>query len=244
VPRGGAENGGVPDQDTDGVLDVYHDRLRFGLATFDGWDTYVGSPPLVSNKDFDFAKSESESGLWSYNPARAIGADVRSAEGTKIGDFWYPNCTTNFMMDTGVRGPQAGEGALVAAIDPAHAGDVNDQMQLSLRGVRPYGGTPIAASLDDMYYYLARDPAMESERARDKRPYVILITDGYPDDDYRSFACDCATTEDPSSATYCGGSSNDPTKMHCPYPIAEDAARALHCGQAKGRWNAYSSSAT
>jgi hypothetical protein len=220
-------------QQADGLLDEYRERVRFGLATFDGWDTWYGASPLVSAREFDYDKSESEDGLWSYNPARAIGADLFATSGAKIGDFFYPNCTSDYMIDTGIRGPQAAQGALVAAVDWKHAGDTNDRIQRSLRGVRPYGGTPIASALDDMYYFLSRDSAMADERSRDARPYVILITDGYPDDDYRSFGCDCQTTEDPKSANFCGGGANDPSKMHCPYPTAEEAAREVACGQGK-----------
>jgi uncharacterized protein YegL len=223
APQGG--------QNEDGVLDEYRDSVRFGFATFDGYDTYVGAPPLVTARDFDYSESEAEQGLWSYNPARVLGADVRAVNGSEIGSVWYPNCTAEYMIDTGIRGPQAAQGALVAAVDARQAGDINDRIQRSLRGVRPYGGTPISAALDDLYYFLDRDPAMAQERGRDARPYVILITDGYPDDDYRSFGCDCQTREAPTSLNYCGGGSNDPSKMHCPYPTAEEAARALACGQ-------------
>ena len=74
---------------------------------------------------------------------------------------------------------------------------------------------------------------MADERGRDARPYVILITDGYPDDDYRSFGCDCQKTRDPMSTDFCGGGSNVPSKMHCPYPMPEEAAHELACGQGR-----------
>jgi hypothetical protein len=221
------------EQNEDGVLDDYRGSVRFGFAAFDGYDTYVGAPPFVTARDFDHTESEAELGMWSYSPARVLGTDVRAADGNQIGSLWYPNCTDEYMIDTGIRGPQAAQGALVAATDAKHAVETNDQIQRSLRGVRPYGGTPISSALDDLYYFLDRDPAMADERGRDTRPYVILITDGYPDDDFRSFGCDCRTREAPTSLNYCGGGSNDPSNMHCPYPTAEEAARELACGQAE-----------
>jgi hypothetical protein len=216
-------------QANDGLLDAYQTRLRFGMATFDGWDTYVGQPPLVSISDFDFDKSAGVEGLWSYNPERALQQSALY-DGHPTGDFRYPNEPTNYQMDTGVRGPQASEGALVIASDPAHALEVNTSLQVALRQVWPYGGTPIAAALDDLYYFLGRDPKAAPERALSAPKYVVLITDGYPDLDYHDYGCDCATTQSPSDPSYCGGGPpNDPALMHCPYPTPEDAARRLHC---------------
>lgn len=188
-------------QADDGLLDVYRHSLRFGLATFDSWDTYTGAPPLVPDADFDDATSTAEAGLWSYEPARVLGTDI-TRNGFAVGTLQYPNTTEEYRIDTGVRGPQALQGALRAATDARTAPAVGDELQRSLESVRPYGGTPIAAAFDDLYYYLAMDPAMSSERKRDARPYVILIADGYPDDDYQSFGCDCAKAEDPSNASY------------------------------------------
>ena len=56
--------------------------------------------------------------------------------------------------------------------------------------------------------------------------YVILLTDGYPDDDFRDYpnpGCDCiARGNCPPN--------EDLTLMSCPYPTAMDAARVLRCG--------------
>ena len=117
-----------------------------------------------------------------------------------------------------------------SATDPARAADVNEAIQKSLLRVRPYGGTPIAASLDDLYYFLSQDSAMAVERTRATPKHVVLITDGLPDLDYRDFNCDCANDISPTDPTACGAA-NDPQLMHCPYPTPEQAARTLRCGQ-------------
>lgn len=218
------------DQAEDGLLDVYVDHLRIGLATFDSMDTYVGAGPLVAASDFNSQLSESAAGLWSYNPEAVLHGPVLLANGFSTGTFQYPNTTTAYVMDTGVRGPHAGEGMLLLATDPALASAVNAEIQGQLRTLWPFGGTPIAAALDDLYYYLAKDPAAEPERALGLPRYVVLITDGSPDDDYRSYDCDCAQKESSRDANYCGGPPNDPSVMHCPYPTAVEAARRLRCG--------------
>jgi len=217
-------------QRDDGVLDEYRDRLRFGLATFDGMDTWVGAAPLAVAEEFDFDASQSEAGLWSYNPQRETGASA--PDGMPPGEFHYPNDRSDFFMDTGIRSTRAQSGALHVASDGATARQLNGEIQDQLLSVRPYGGTPIAASLDDLFYLFTQDPSMEAERAHTAPRHVVLITDGYPDDDYRSFGCDCATTRDPNDPLRCGSTSlNDPSLMRCPYPTAEEAARALRCGQ-------------
>jgi hypothetical protein len=214
-------------QRADGVLDAYRDRLRFGVATFDGFDTFVGAPPLVPVAAFEVAASSGMEGMWSYNPERALGVS-NLHDGHPTGEFLYPRCTEPYQVDTGIRSAAAEEGALRVAIDPLHAGEVDDEIQDSLLRLRPYGGTPIASSLDDLYYFLARDPAMEAERARRAPVHVVLVTDGSPDDDYRQFGCNCAHDGDPNDPERCKG--EDPARMHCPYPVSEAAANRLRCG--------------
>ena len=50
-------------QRDDGLLDTYATRARFGLATFDGMDTWVGASPLVDADAFDFERSDGEDGM-------------------------------------------------------------------------------------------------------------------------------------------------------------------------------------
>jgi len=209
----------------DGMLDLYASALRFGFASFDGWDTMVGAPPLVSVSDFDLEKSADEDGLWSYGAMLPDGSLRVREDGRPAGAFHYPNCPTDYMMDTGVRGPQAAEGALRLAYSNDDASTVRTAIEHELRAMRTYGGTPIAAALDDLRYLFAEDPEVVDRLEGDARErHVILITDGYPDDDYRSFGCNCANEQDGD----CGDSEiNDPADMFCPYPKAEDAAHAL-----------------
>jgi type IV pilus assembly protein PilY1 len=216
------------DQRADGILDLNESAIRFGLMTFDGLDTMVGYPPLVSVTDFtnNLALSEAVQGLWSYGGAER---------------FHYPNCTTSYMMDTGARSPIAPEGGLVSlesctgggtpgssATCPAWCSTcfgtsqtVNRDIQEALLATRPFGGTPIAASLTDLYYHFENDVDDDFGACRDR--FALLITDGYPDDDYRSFGCNCL-----NDGTDCGP--GDTTAMRCPYPTAEDAARKLVSG--------------
>jgi hypothetical protein len=197
-------------QRADGLLDKYRTKLRFGLATFDGMDTWSGAAPLAPIDSFDQTASHSVGGLWSYSPERDVDASLRQPDGHRIGSFEYTTETGEFLIDTGVRSEQAEQGALMIAGDPDDSNIINADIQESLLRTSAYGGTPIAAALDDLYYFLrySADGAIDWENHRSV--YVVLLTDGYPDDDYRSF--DCA-------------------EMHCPYPLAEDAARALRCGQ-------------
>ena len=62
---------------------------------------------------------------------------------------------------------------------------ISDTIQRALLKTRPYGGTPIAASLDDLYYHLKHDVSDQFGSCRNR--FALLMTDGYPDDDYRSY---------------------------------------------------------
>lgn len=217
-------------QRQDGVLDTFADDVRFGLATFDGWDTYVGATPLVSASEFDHGRSEGEDGLWSYDPRTIVSPMPERDDGIDPGVFQYHGESAEpYAMDTGIRSAEAAEGALVAAVDPSESLAVNAAIQAQLLAIRPYGGTPTAAAFDDLYYYFNYDPALSEERDdAEREQHVVLITDGYPDDDYRSFGCDCGAQE-PADPSACGTNS-DPEQIYCPYPTAIQAARRLRCG--------------
>ena len=88
-------------QQEDGILDEYKGRVSFGLMTFDGFDTWVGAPPLVPVNTFqaNTTLANGEQGLWSYGGGKR---------------FHYPNCTTDYMMDTGARSGDATQGTMVS----------------------------------------------------------------------------------------------------------------------------------
>jgi type IV pilus assembly protein PilY1 len=204
----------TPIQLENGLLDNYAGRLRFGLMTFDGAATYAGAPDLVPAATFNPLLSNGAPGSWSYGGAKT---------------FHYPTCTTDYMMDTGVRSPDATEGKLISmnscATPPCDMYAVNAAIQTSLLQTRTFGGTPIAGSLDDLYYHFKNDMVDTYSSCRGR--YAVLITDGYPDDDYRKYpfpGCNCkAELNCPTN--------EDPNAMHCPYPKAEDAAYNLIHGQ-------------
>lgn len=189
-------------QNEDGILDSYIDRVKFGLMTFDGQPTWRGASPLVPANAWREAKSRDEEGLWSYGSAR---------------DFSYPGCATDFTMNAGVRSRAAADGALISVGDPSPSFDlaaVNQSIQDSLKTVRPYGGTPIAASLSDLEQYFETDPDVAADgdpyhACRDR--FALLVTDGAPDDDFRRYGC-------------------DQPGYQCPYDLSEDIAARLRCG--------------
>jgi hypothetical protein len=99
---------------------------------------------------------------------------------------------------------------------------------MQLLAARPYGSTPIAAAFDDLDFYLRS----RAQGRADAPVYVVLVTDGLPDDDYRDLGCDCGDDAPaeicPDAAALAGQA------LGCPYPLAEQAARALRCGHGAG----------
>lgn len=234
-------------QQTNGILDTYSGQFNFGLMTFDGMDTYVGAEPLVANSAFDEVLSKGVTGMWSYGPNDAKTVPVKQGK-----SFHYPNCTNNYMIDTGVRSSSASEGALISMNSCTGSGppgsspgcpawcaqcgslvtqaSINQDIQEALLATRPFRGTPIAASLDDLYYHFKSDLADQFGSCRSR--FALLLTDGYPDDDYRSFGCNCKVDDALlQPAAQCGGAPNDPNDMYCPYPTAEEAASDLVRGR-------------
>lgn len=197
---------GYSAQLTDGILDSYVDRVKFGLMTFDGIGTFTDSKQLVTEREFRARLSDSRGAMgdFSYGEPRP---------------FSLPGCAQPYMLDNGARNESASVGRLVSVgndrtDDPAA---INADIQNVLLSVRPFGATPIAGMLDDVRYYFNNHPdaARPALAAGDpyfqcRSRYVLLLTDGYPNADMRGdpYNCDAA------------GSS-------CPYDRAEDIAADL-----------------
>ncbi|HET6340545.1 MAG TPA: hypothetical protein VFG30_45360 [Polyangiales bacterium] len=203
----------------DGLIDAFGPRIQFGLSTFDSEYTYKGGTDLLTRGDFDFAKSEDFFGMFSYAGGDSITPRLRP-DGSEIGRAFYPGCQFPFYVDSGIRSASATEGALVLQSASESAGVRSQQLRTQLRSARPYGGTPIAAALDDLYFFFTEDPIGTSIASTRKR-HIVLLTDGAPDPDFRDLGCAC------SSADGCGVA---PNQLSCPYPLADDAARHLRCG--------------
>lgn len=207
-------------QRDDGLLSRFGAQVRFGVATLDSVPGY-GSSELVPEPAFDWTRSQGEQGMNSYagrDPHRPARARVRP-DGSEVGKLYYPASAGPFLLDTGIRSEDAAEGALVMPqadeTPESRRGRIVDQ----LWGVRPFGGSPIAAALDDLDFALDTHPEGAAAKT-----YLVLITDGPPDDDFRRFpspGCDCASWQ------ACG---EDPQAMSCPYPLATQAAQHLRCG--------------
>ncbi|MFT3924967.1 MAG: hypothetical protein QM778_20695 [Myxococcales bacterium] len=213
----------LQNQDSDGVVDAFSQRIKFGLMTFDGVGTTLGGETLVAfdrfSKDIPFMDAVASSpGIYSYG---------------RTGRLAFPHCEA-YGVNAGARGPGDHEGALIAV---AEDGDdivkVNQDVQSSLLAVRPFGGTPIAAMLDDLKYYLTNDDSVKSGGndvfAECRERYAILITDGAPDALFRDNRFQCQTTNDADCACLSTGDLDNCSdhKCSCPYPTESELAAEL-----------------
>jgi type IV pilus assembly protein PilY1 len=181
-------------QTSDGVIDAYEYAVKFGLMTFDGMGTYVDGNPLIPySSSLVFPEKdriEGSGGMYSYGDTKRLS---------------FPGCESDYGVNFGVRGPSGADthaGALISvgtSDDAPEVANVNNLVQQSLLGVRPYGGTPIAAVLDDLRYWLNHSPDVMPATASPGQDYFyscrqrfgVLLTDGAPDSLFRDsrYAC-------------------------------------------------------
>lgn len=213
------------EQRNDGLLARFGGYVRFGLATFDSVQAY-GSDELIPEAAFDWSRNRSTAGMSSYagaDPERRDRPRVRP-DGSVVGRVNYPASAGPYLIDTGIRSKAASEGALILPNAEETRAARHGRIIEQLRAVRPFGSSPIAAAFDDVYFALRDNPGGPG------RDYVVLITDGPADDDFRNFplpGCDC------DSPDVCAG--EDPSTMSCPYPLPANAARHLRCGYSDER---------
>ena len=203
----------------DGILDSARDMVRFSLMTYDQ-DTAPGIGVLLPGLSVANTPLTPFDGNWSYYPGwNGVGAPStgRPADCTAPAE----------QFEVGVRNPAAPpwEGRMMMLPAPtatiAQVEAQNDQVQLAINAMRPYGATPTAGMFSDAEYYFWTDPAgpqvtdaYVQGNCRDE--YIIHITDGAPNLDLRP---SCAQTP------------VDPTKPGtCPYKLPEDYAAELYLG--------------
>jgi len=239
-------------QTNDGVLDSLQASAKFGLMTFDGQPTYNGGDALIPLSD---AKTTylSRIGDTDPGPGSAVGA-VYTGGSSGLYSYGtmkrlsFPKCVTDYGMNLGARGPGAPSGGLVS-VGSSDDGNVvrgiNADVQEALLSVRPYGGTPIAAVLDDLRYWLQNSPDLSYTPASGTTPavgdpfsecrdkYALLLTDGAPDSMFRDTRYKCNSldyaggTAEGIGADLCAPDSGGTAKCECPYDRERDIAQSI-----------------
>jgi type IV pilus assembly protein PilY1 len=199
-------------QGGNGVLDIYLERIKFGLLTFDSIGTLSDRPPLVTQANFQMAPFLADSigtkGMYSF-------ADDRP--------YTFPGAGgTVYMLNSGARSGSAPEGALVSvgADSTASMTSTNASIQATVLGdsglgknpLRPFGSTPTAALVTDLQYFLQNDDDInpKANAADPGDPYygcrarsAVLITDGFPNGDMRGPPVNCELMSAPVGAGGC-----------------------------------------
>jgi type IV pilus assembly protein PilY1 len=200
-------------QQPDGILDTFRDRVRFGLMTFDSFpDAGTGVSGTAPNH------GTGTDGLWSYFLGWNAGGSP--AKGNP------PNCGPAKDFEVGARNPAAPpwEGRLMpfgrhdAALSELTTS--NDRIQEALLAMRPYGATPLAGMLSDARDFLLSDSSNDPSTGKAfgpkddpyfaggcRKTFIIVLSDGEPNLDLRD---SCATGDG-----------------KCPYEQPYEVTRAL-----------------
>lgn len=232
-----------------GVLDSYRERIKFGLMTFDAWG---GGPTYPDDEGHD----RDEDGMFSYGHNHHYVCAPRLDNVDAVADCvgwdyeWDAGARRRCDMPAPAGACPADKDVLGGLISVGYSDaqpdidTVNAAIQADLLQIRPFGATPIAAMLDDMHFYFARnsdvlggaggvsdeedddnvaaDHGMGTQSGEDPyatcRPkFAILFTDGVANVDARPF---CSTY--PSGSDAFGAYGCD-----CPYGTAPQQAAML-----------------
>ena len=179
------DSGNAFDQRNDGLMDAFRDRVRFGLMTFDS-KTHAGTG--ISGGSVDSANGMQ--GLWSYylnevgagNPPKCAAQTFEVGARNRAAPPW--------------EGRLINPGAASASLSEIHA--TNQNIQMALLAMRPYGATPLAGLLQDAYDFIRNDKAKDPITGKNaaiagdglftggcRETFVILLSDGEPNLDLR-----------------------------------------------------------
>jgi len=201
----------------DGILDSARDLVRFGLMTYDQ-DTAAGIGVALPGMTVANTPNTPFDGNWSYFPGwNGVGSPSTGSPA---------DCTAApEIFEVGARNPAAPpwEGRMMmlpsATATTAQNEANNDQVQLAINALRPYGATPTAGMFSDAEYYFWTDPQgpqvtdpYVQGNCRDE--YIIHITDGAPNLDLRP-SCSQVPLNKPGV---------------CPYELPEQYAAELYLG--------------
>jgi type IV pilus assembly protein PilY1 len=212
--------------------------MRFGLMTFDNdpgvgiGSTYAAYVAATSPLAANTVASVSD-GQWSY-----FAGWSPSDLGAGANKGWPAGCSTSPFFEVGARNPAAPpwEGRLMKfpneAADTTATIESNQNVQLAISSMRPYGATPTAGLFDDAQEYLWHDPAGPQHSdvfvsGGCRQQFIILLTDGQPN-------LDLGVTPTGLTGSCTGvGSKTFPTMAvppagECPYQPAWQTAAALY----------------
>jgi type IV pilus assembly protein PilY1 len=202
-----------------GAIDGATTLMRFGLMTFDN-DPAPGTGIAFGASPYTCANTTASAfgGMWSYYPGW-----TGSAALAKTG--WPSGCSTGF-FELGARNSAAPpwEGRMVGFpngnADTNAVSANNSLVQLAINAARPYGGTPTAGLITDAEYYYWGDPTGPAGPGVDpyaalgcRNQYIILLTDGTPNEDLRP---------------QCGTNAHGSGGGNCPYDLAQNTAASLY----------------
>lgn len=176
-------------QTNNGLLDIYLDRIKFGLMTMDS----------------TYGLANSYGTLGYLIPSSVYSALIRDITGSP-GDYSYgsrrpvswPGCTASYVVNGGSRRSAGASETILGGLisvgsDSADHRITNAQIQTSLLTLRPYGGSTIDAMIDDFQEWVEQDDDIRSGSdplAACRSRYAILISDGEGDDMYRRIGCE------------------------------------------------------
>jgi type IV pilus assembly protein PilY1 len=202
-------------QSTDGLLDTYLHKVKFGLMTFDGVGTTLNGETLVPWTTYTSSVFQVDAngaqGMYSYGEDRQLS---------------FPNCPQVYGLNAGARRAGGPGGLISAGVDGASVATTNASIQTALKVMRPFGSTPLAAMFSDLKEYFednsdvnnTGDPYFQC-RGR----YAVLLTDsaGDANDLFRDSRFNCAST---AHSTCAGG------QCQCPYDTDLNLVHALTSG--------------